>query len=67
MPEVNDGMSVKEIKSQFIDLHRDLLESRKENKQLQDKLDYVKSLVESNRVGHAVKFDLQMMFKGDEE
>jgi len=38
-----------------------------ENKQLRDQLNHIKKLAQSNRVGHAIKFDLQMMFKGDAE
>lgn len=36
MIEGNDGMSVKEIKIQFIDLHRDLLKLERQNKRYRE-------------------------------
>jgi hypothetical protein len=40
--EGNDGMSVKEIRDQFTDLHRDFLKVQNENKRLRDALVDVK-------------------------
>jgi len=39
-------------------------ETEEKNTQLEDKLNYVKKLVESNRTGHAIKFDLKMSLRG---
>lgn len=35
--------------------------------EMENQLDKIKSLVNSEKAAHAVKFELRMMFKGDEE
>ncbi|MEG0450923.1 MAG: hypothetical protein RR595_13790 [Lysinibacillus sp.] len=38
--EGNDGMSVKDIRNQFVDLHRDFLNTQTENKRLREALKF---------------------------
>jgi len=59
--------SMEGYQSNWYKCGRGKAELRAENEMLRDQLNHIKKLVDSNRAGHQVKFDLQLMFKEDAE
>lgn len=56
--EGSDGMSVKEIRHQFVDLHRSSLNLEKENKRLREALEEVKEVAMWNGMNDFVYIDI---------